>query len=209
MFCDFRKQKGVTLIEIIVVVFIVAIFSLVLIGDFPEIQKRYALSGATYKLAQDFRKVQDLGLSGVELKDENGDPITIQGYGIYVDASLSDNQYIIYADVGDKDTADQKYDGDFSSGFCSNQVAPESDCIIEIVDVSENNQNIQIEGFDNINGDKTSVNFSPPNPIINIENLNTNLQPPDNSRVGIVLGIRSESITRTVWVNTSGLINAE
>ena len=115
MFCVFKNEKGVTLIEIIVVIFIIAIFSLIIIADFPGIEKQYALSNATYKLAQDFRRVQDLGLSGIQLLDADGNQINVQGYGIYINPAVSDSVYLIYADVGDE--ADQRYTGDFLTDF--------------------------------------------------------------------------------------------
>ena len=102
-----KSQKGITLVEIIVAVFIIVIFSVMLISNFPKIQDEFAISRAAYQLAQDLRKTQDLGLSGVPLSDAsgnlivdiNGAPMPVRGYGIYI---LSNSQqYIIYADVAD------------------------------------------------------------------------------------------------------------
>jgi type II secretory pathway pseudopilin PulG len=93
------NSAGITLVEIIVVIFIIALFSAIVIADFPTIQKHFALSRASYQLAQDLRKIQDLGLSGVQTKDMIGNTISVQGYGIYINTSQSREQYVMYADV--------------------------------------------------------------------------------------------------------------
>ncbi len=206
LFSNLKKySRGITLVEIVIAIFIVAIFSLILIADFPKLQKQYALSGATYKLAQDFRRAQNLGLSAVRIEGVGGNLITVKGYGIYIDIDSSPiTQYIIYADVNNTQSFDN-----IAAKTCDqyDPTPPQSDkgdCIIETIDVSENNQDLYIQRVSNVSGD-VSVNFSPPGPVINIENLT-----PGNSGIEIVLGLRSdESSGRTVLVNKSGLINVQ
>lgn len=194
-------QKGFTLVEIIVVISIIALFSAILVSDFPKIQRQFALSSATYKLAQDLRRVQDLGLSGVQVADRQGDLIAVKGYGIYINLAQSAKKYILYADVN----GDQKYSGDTSFSLCSQLNNPASDCTIEVVDISKENSNLYIKQINNITGNFTSINFSPPNPTITLNNLASG-----QSQVGIVLSLKSDVLsTRAVWVNTSGLINVK
>lgn len=182
-----NSQKGISLVEIIVVIFIIAIFSTILISDFPTIQRQFALSRAAYKLAEDLRRAQDLSLSGVKTNDSSGQPIAkVYGYGVYFNLSVP-TQYIIYADVGNF----QRY----ISG----------DPIIETTDISKDNPSLYIKQINNINGAYVSINFSPPDPTIKIDNLSSG-----NSEIGIVLGLNSDSSAiRTVWANTSGLINVQ
>ena len=195
--------RGITLIEVVVVIFIISLFSMILISDFPKIQRQFALSRVAYKLAQDLRKTQDLALSGVIIKDQNGSSIAIKGYGIYVNLMQSTTQYLIYADVT---PGDRKYIGNFSTSLCSQSVAQTSDCPIEIIDVSKENSDLYIKDIKNVIGNNGyGVNFSPPNPKIDINTLSLG-----KSEIGIVLGLRSDSSAiRTVWTNTSGLINVQ
>ena len=211
------RQRGITLIEIVVVLFIISTFSLILIADFPKIQRQFALSEAAYNLAQDLRSAEDLGLSGAQIKD-GGVPakdIPVTGYGVYVNPSMSATQYLIYADVkpgtflsSDLPTpGNTVYDGDFFNTPCSevNQVrdgAFKKDCVIQIIDIKKENSGLTIDSVDNSAG-FVSINFRPPDPIVNISGLN-----PGKSAVSIVLK-NSDGLSRTVSINTAGLISVK
>ena len=217
LFKNFKNcEKGITLIELIAVIFIIGLFSAIVIADFPTIQKHFALSRASYQLAQDLRKIQDLGLSGVQINDMAGNPITsVQGYGIYIDAASAPQQYVIYADINDNNPADdQVYSGLLSFPLCSQKVNPTTDCVLDVVNIADSDPDIYIKDLNDITGfpvaSSTSINFSPPNPTINIDNLCTTCPYPANTKVGIVLGLHSDnSAERTVWINTSGLISVQ
>ena len=207
----FSDSRGITLVEIIVVIFIITLFSSIVIADFPKIERHFALSRVSYKLAQDLRRIQDLGLSGVQIKDSIGNQIPVQGYGIYFNPTQSPVQYVIYADVYDGRSEDsQKYTGDQSYLRCSNLVAPKVDCVLDVIDISKENPDIYIKAITNINSTFTSVNFSPPDPTIYIDSLCLFCPFPANSEMGIVLGLHSDaSAERTVKINTSGLIGVQ
>lgn len=191
------SEKGITLIELVVVIFVIVLFSVFLISDFPKIIRQYALSRTAYKLAQDLRRAEDMGLSGVHVLDINNDPISVKGYGIYLDINTNDSQYIVYADVDDSHT----YAGDGT--LCSNEVDGEEDCVVEAVNIKNNNPDLYIKQIRNISGGLTSINFRPPAPIVDIYN-----RMPNSSEVGIVLGLSSDSSSeRTVCANSSGLIS--
>lgn len=187
------------MIEIIVSLAIIVLFSMILLADYPKIKRQFALSRSAYKLAQDIRRAQDLGLSGVRILDKNGLEVLAEGYGIYISADDAKNkQYILYADRGDR-----QYDGNLQ--FCEQQTDSESDCIVEIIDMNEAEREVHIERIIRIDGDETSINFNPPNPDIAIENISSM----ENS-IGIVLALDSDPLTtRTVYINTSGLIEVE
>ncbi|MCX6721220.1 MAG: prepilin-type N-terminal cleavage/methylation domain-containing protein [Candidatus Staskawiczbacteria bacterium] len=219
--CNYLKfknrnfQPGISLIEIVVVIVIIAIFSTIIIADFPRILKNFALSRATYKLAQDLRKTQDLGLSGLRTHDSAGNEITsIKGYGIYVfvDPNATTTNYVVYADLSDvdNDLGSKNYDGPSAYIYCTDVTSPSSDCILDEIDVSKENKDLYIKRLVNTNQDFVSINFSPPD-FVNIDTKCVQLcdhQP--SSEVGIVLGLLSDnSAERTVWVNTSGLVKIE
>ena len=209
-FSYFRgREKGITLVEIVVAIFIITLFSLIMISDFPKIMKRFALSRATYKLAQDLRRVEDLGLSGIKITDKYKVLVTgVNGYGIYINPTYT--QYAIYADIGAEPLNRQRYSGipDITdlSARCDQQDNPVNDCIIETVDISKENSSLFIATpIINTSSNNISINFSPPDPITKIDGLSA-----PHSEIGIVLGISTDSsITRKVFVNTSGLIRVE
>ena len=217
MVCKFSKnlESGVTLIEIIVVLFIIALFTVILITDFPKILRQYALSRVTYKLGQDLRRTEDLGLSGIKLLDKNGTPILVKGYGIYFNNNISQTKYLIYADVaGAADTttgiglSNQKYDGDFdTTDYCEavDQTASlrTTDCIIDIIDLTKENQSLSVALSDGFDDNYTSINFSPPAPVTTIDNLTAGY-----STIEIDLQ-NTDGATRAVFVNTSGLIDVQ
>ena len=194
-----NSHKGVTLVEIIVVIFVITLFSAILISDFPKVQRQFALSRVTYKLAQDLRKTEDLGLSGVPLTDRNKQPMKTKGYGIYIDLQYP-KQYIIYADVADiNGINDFEYTGSAQDPLYCSQVDGTllSDCAIEVINIAAENPSLEIinNGYASV-----SINFNPPNPT-------TTITAPgfSGSTIGIILS--NGSLTRTVQVNTSGLIN--
>jgi type II secretory pathway pseudopilin PulG len=210
-------SKGITLVEIVVVISIITLFALILVSDFPKIQKNFALSRATYKLAQDIRRAEDLALSGTQPQDGSSPSrkIAVGGYGVYIDLGQSQEEYVTYADVPNSaGDINQKYDSSGYYTLCSEvtqtDVSPwTSDCIMEESFVNQDNPDVYIKEIENIFdplGGSTSINFSPPAPTININYFIDNA----NSGIGIVLGLHSDnSTTRTIFVNTSGLISVQ
>jgi prepilin-type N-terminal cleavage/methylation domain-containing protein len=206
-----NSERGVTLVEIAVVIFIIAIFSSILIANFPAIQRQFALSRATYKLAQDLRKTEDLALSGVSIKDAQGEQIPVKGYGIFIDLNNS-TKYVVYANVG---AGDQKYVG-FTNNpvFCSKEESILQDCVLDVIDLSKENIDLKIKSIfkkegdyiSSIAGDGVSINFRPPNPNTDITDNNDNIY----TSVGIVLGLNSDnSSQREIWINKSGLVDVK
>lgn len=207
-----NRERGLGLIEIVVAILLIALFSAIMISDFPKVLKSFALSRAAYTMAQELRKTQDLGLSGVVIKNENGTEISAQGYGFFVNLDKSATQYITYADA----------DGDYTfnwqqveyTDFCSSQTDDYmgQDCVLDLIDVSQENPDVYIKELKNIPANYTSINFSPPHPDVNILNICSGGSCSDSeaSSVGITLGLYSDnSAERTVWINTSGLINIQ
>lgn len=204
-------KKGITLVEIIVVIFIIALFTIIMISDFPKMLRQLGLSRATYNFSQDLRKTQDLGLSGVKLSDINNQSISVKGYGIYINLSNSIKQYIIYADVANASgSADQKYSGDLSFPLCSkvNQIISGNlvtDCVVSIINLTTEDQSLSFDSITNVSGAmQTSINFSPPGPITKIDGLDTL----SNNNIGVVIK-NSDGAKRTVYINTSGLITVQ
>jgi len=193
-------EKGATLIEIVVALVIIAIFSLIVINDFPKIKKQFALSRAAYKLSQDIRRAEDYGFSGVRIIGSGGAVVDADGYGLYVNKLINDRQYIIYADT------DGNGDKKFTEGTivqCSQTIPAGSDCIIETINIEESDTDVYIKRIDSVND--LSINFTPPNPTVTIT-------PGSNpvAIIGIVLGLGSDnSLERIVYINSTGLVYVE
>ena len=90
-------------------------------------------------------------------------------------------------------------------------IALTSDCVIEIIDVTDENPSLSISGIvNNFNGTDinsgTSINFTPPNPTINIEDDDSNHY--FGSGIKIVLQ-NTDGSTRAVLINGSGLIDVQ
>jgi len=207
-----KNDAGVTLVEVLVSVFLISIFSLIVVSDFPKMKRQFALSRATYRLAQDIRRAEDLGLSGVQVKDEYGELIESKGYGFYI--NLSNNQkYYIYADVSasqEEQSVNHKYDNDNNYEECSSSST--GDCIVEMTDISAETPEVfikQITTTLSSSWTDTSINFTPPNPTVIITvNSGGNTNIPTNVKIVLALKI-NESITRTIDINSTGLIEVE
>jgi len=200
------KEKGVTLIEIVIAIFIITIFSLIVVNDFPRMKRQFAIAGVTYRLAQDIRRAEDLGMSGMQVSGASN----TKGYGFYVNINFPENKnkYWIYADIGD--TADRKFSGTLQD--CSPET--EGDCIIETINISDYETGVyikRIEYFDNISDNfmptnSLSINFNPPNPTVII----TSGEEGTSKRIKIVLGLYlDDTVERIIYVNSAGLIEVE
>lgn len=185
---------GITLAEILVVIFIIAVILMILVPDFPKIQRQFALSRATYKFAQDLRRVQNIALSGVKINS-----LDIAGYGVFVDIRNQPvKEYIIYIDIK-------------QNGLGNNQYDPLTDHIIETIDLTKDAPGVIIRGFNLIDNNYVSINFNPPNPTTSISNLAI-INGAESNRAGIIFSLESDPInstnTRTVYIWKSGLIEA-
>lgn len=185
-----------TLVEIIVVILLSVLFCVILISDFPSIQRQFALSRAAYKLAQDLRTIEDLGLSGVT---PQGQVQVAKGFGVYVNISTYPaTQYIMYSDTCPTSNQDYKYTTPGASCALG-------DYIITTVNISQTEPGVYIQALNHVTGNWTSINFNPPNPTVTIDNLN-----PSYNNLEIVLSLTSDQTkTRKVVINTSGLIEVK
>jgi prepilin-type N-terminal cleavage/methylation domain-containing protein len=199
------NQAGVTLIEVVISIVVVSAFSMVLVANFPRMKNSLSLSRSIHKLSQDIRRVQDLALSGHELVGENGQKISISGYGLYFDYSNDANKkkYIIYADNCPQAPYDKKYTTDVS------QCPAGPDKIIETIEFEPG---IVIYGIAGIGaGANTSVNFSPPNPTTTFSNLLpdnhslNNLYPTGGIRIYLAVASNT-SQQASISIYPSGLV---
>lgn len=98
-----KMQSGFSIIELIVVVFIIGIMSSVMFANYRQGERDTTLEYAAQGIAQDIRKAQNLSLAGSKLDEE-----FTWGYGIHFDINKK-SEYFIYGDVGVQNI-DYQYD---------------------------------------------------------------------------------------------------
>ena len=213
-----KIQSGATLVELVVVVFIISIFSAILVANFPKAQKMFSLSRSAYDLAQNLRKTEDFGLSGVidSSVAMGGRSAELRGYGIYIPPRPA-VEYYIYADIAQSADVegDYKYSGNVDYLFCSIVLGineTPSDCIVDVVDVKAEDPDLEIVSVTDNNcatipGDAgVSVNFNPPDPKITIKSDNDI----SYSAININFGLASErAASKSILVNSSGLVSVQ
>ena len=188
-------EKGITIVEILVVIFIIFIFSGILIISFPKIIHQFALTRSVYKMGQVLRRAQDMGLSAQKIEG-----INVSSYGVYINLdnpSLGNKKYIIYADMDD----DQLYTAQ-SQAICGQQQGANTDCVIEEINFSQTEPGVIIDSIQNTSNRWIDINFKPPNPTTTITSLS-----PGINRVQIIFALEADLLkTRIVSINTAGLI---
>jgi len=85
----FLKQKGFTMTELLIVMFIISLLSASVLISYRNNQRSYALDQASQQLVSNLRKAQNMAMNKVDIDGYNS-------YGIY--AVINNNYYIIYAD---------------------------------------------------------------------------------------------------------------
>jgi len=135
-----NRQKGFTLIEMIVVMAIIVTLSTLVLANYRDGQKRYALAQSAQQLASDLRRIQNMAMNGVDLISPR------RGYGIYLQEGETD--YLIYSD------------GNASLFF------QPSDELIEVINLADNVEIINISTTNN----KADIYFESPDPITYIKN---------------------------------------
>lgn len=183
-----NSQKGITLIEIMVILSIISIITGITISDFPKMKTQLGLNRVVYMIFQDVKNAQGLSGSGFHgniLEDPNIVPL---GYGVFIDLdSLGNKKYLVYADIN----------GD-------NQYNFENDYIIKEVDFSFQEKGIIIKEIKNAPS-RLSINFSPPNFDTKISNLYLG-----HDNIEIIVAIdTSLQTTRSVYINKVGLIEVK
>ena len=197
----FMKQSGLTIIELIVVIAVVAALVIIVISNFPQIKLQFALSRVSYKFDQDLRKAQNLASSSVQYTDSSGNIQIVNGYGIYLHInSLGGKKYIIYADKPYTTNTVNGIDYPVSNGYYDS-----SDYVVEIINLNLTEPGIIIK---EINTPDTSNNISVDFNSSDLSTIIGVIEPYQNKpSAEIVFALESDlTKTRTVVVNSSGSV---
>lgn len=137
------NQRAFTILELSVVTGIIVVLTALLLPNWKEGQKQFALQRSTHKLAQDIRRVQEMALAAERFHGQ-----VPFGYGIYFSQS-DPSHYILFADLTPS-SGNQEYD-------------PGVDGIVETVPI-ENNSLIS-----QLSADPLTIVFVPPEPKVIIK----------------------------------------
>ncbi|MDD4531197.1 MAG: type II secretion system protein [Candidatus Pacebacteria bacterium] len=169
-------KKAFTLIELIVMMAIVAIFTTIIFVDYGKNNKLFALERSARKMSQDVRKVQEMAMSGFV------GGVGTNGYGIYFNTT-SNTSYRVYANM-DSDMS-------YSQGTDTDKENISMESGVKICNLLVDSSSVN----------PVSVSFAPPDPINYINNVDSGHEA---SIVLCIVG--DESQTRTVKVNNVGRI---
>ena len=92
-------RRGFTLMEILVVIFIVATISSMLVVNWRKNEERYKLQRAAQEMVQNIRRAQSMALAG---KEYNGE-IPNESYGVHFEPNQP-RSYFIFADENGNET---------------------------------------------------------------------------------------------------------
>lgn len=193
----FTVQKGFTLLELITIVAIITTLSLIVLTNYRQGERQFALQRSAHKLGQDIRAAQEMAMSGQECQICSP-PVVPAGYGIWIETgnpTYCENHepicYRLYADT------DPDPDG--------NQFYTPADTIIETITLESG---VIIQGISTL-PDKVGINFSPPDPIISIR-FPPGGESEEINIVVITLALKTDDTkTKTIIVNKAGLIDID
>ncbi len=138
-------NKGFSITEALVVIVVIAIFTIISFPFYQDIRKSLALDRAGIKLVQDIRAAQEMAVSSREIGS-----VTPRGYGVYF---LNSNSYIIFADIN----GNREYDVG-------------GDSIVETVLIESD---IFIDNFASYSG--LSIVYIAPDPVVSFRRGGSNL----------------------------------
>jgi len=218
------ENKGFTLVELAVVIFIILLLTAVTLPNYRSGEKRLALQRSANKLAQDIRRVQGMAMSAEEFHGI----VPEGGYGIRVrdkHGSPPIYTYFLYADCNNNEV----YDGVIvDAADLSNPLNPDQGCT-EGVDCpcdcpgncySEKMEEIRVEKgvMTGLGSDwvlvENRILFIPPDPVVIIRCGYCDPSSPclECSRDSLTATVSLEanpSEIKTIKVNKAGLIEVE
>ncbi len=172
------REKGFTLIEMLVVVFIVGIMSVLVFANYRDNRDKYELYQAAQKLESDIRKMQNMAINGVEIPGICSTANTCHGYGIYINFA-DGNSYILFADKNNDQDYDNGIDGIYETVQMPSKVS-----------------------FNNVDPNPLNIFFRPPDPNTYIDQGNES-----SGSVTLKVEDSLILIMKKIEINSSGVIS--
>lgn len=181
-------KRGYTLIEVMVVITIISLLSVIFLANYRGQEKQLALRRATYKLAQDIRRVEALAMSAKRFNNS----FPKGGYGIYLKKNT--NSYVLFANCN----TNNSYEALGSAPDCAS--ATIANPYPEKVEEIFLEKGTTIADLNYSTGDVSTIIFFPPDPIITV-----NPAPPAGQMLTITL--TSEGRSMRINFGLPGLIS--
>lgn len=180
-------KNGFTLIELVVVTFIIGLMTALLLTNYKQGEKEFALTRSAYLISQGMAKTQEMSVSAKEFSCPGGATVPEGGYGVMFFNALSfTDKFMIFADC----------DENRSSGTGEN---------VEMISLESG---VRLKEFyvDEVKNDLgTTVTFVPPDPDVCIY-----MSCEDYNSTRIIISLESDPAkTRTITLNKAGLIEIE
>jgi len=86
-----RRKAGFTLVEMLVVIFVIGVISTLIFSNYRTGHKKYTLQRARQEVINHLRLAQDMSLTGLEFNNQ------VLSFGLYF--QLNKNYYILFADL--------------------------------------------------------------------------------------------------------------
>ena len=174
-----NNKKAFTIIELLVVMGVIVIFTSFFFVDYGRDSNTFALERVSNKMAQDLRRAQEMSMSGL-----TGD-VGTNAYGIYFNkGSGSEKQYIIY-----KNNDTNMYYESSSADSIKETISFEKG--VKICDILIDSSSVS----------SVSISFQPPDPINYIDSYYS------GHEASIVLCTEDDATkTRRVKINNTGRI---
>lgn len=155
-------KKGFTIVELLVVIFIISVLSSLSFASYRTGEKQFAIERSAQKLLQDIRRVQQMAMNsmicGLSCGEEWKTKVPPGGYGIYL--VKDEKKYIIYADTSPFNPpallGNQKYD-EGQDKIIEEIYLEKGIKVDSIIDFSQSQSLSSI-----------SINFLPPDPQVTI-----------------------------------------
>ncbi len=200
----FNSEKSFTIIELLIVIFIIGILTAISFPYYRSARQQLALQRAASRLTQDLRRVQEMAMSVKRVDSSrcfvaSGEPKWPDyeyGFGIYLTSGAQQKQYSLYADCnGDRRFLGQDDYKDFE---------------IDIVDLI-NIESIYI-GVEPPGTEYKYLNiiFIPPDPHVFLVIGDQPSGGFEVDQVSVVISAKGPpSKTKTITINKAGLITIE
>ena len=182
-------KNGFTLIELVVVTFIIGLVTALLLTNYKQGEKEFALTRSAYLVAQGMTKAQEMSISAKEFACPEGTTVPEGGYGVFFyNSSSYTDKFFIFADCNE----------DLTTLIGGEEIA-------EIIPLETG---IKLKEFyvNEIKNDLSTVfTFIPPDPDVCIY---TSCE--DYSSTRIIISLESDPAkTKTITLNKAGLIEIE